>query len=101
MHRNVFISGLFTHPIDNITLFFFFFFIPVRQCTNKTSCNILQSPVMASNKRTKHLPFKITFPYYLGIPLQCQMIDNEQKNITYLKYIATIYLMMRKGVMFS
>ena len=59
-------------------------------------CNTLQSPVMASNKRTKHLSFKITFLYYLGIPLQCQMIDNELKNITYLKYIPTIYLMMRK-----
>ena len=59
-------------------------------------CNTLQSPVMASNKRTKHLSFKITFPYYLGIPLQCQMIDNELKNITYLKYIPAIYLMMTK-----
>ena len=58
-------------------------------------CNTLQSPVMDET-----ISLQNNVPLYLDIPLQCQMIDNEQKNITYLNYIAIIYLMMRKGVMF-
>ena len=58
-------------------------------------CNALQSPVMADHDTSKHFRFK---HHFSSINIQAftrnEMTKNEQKKITYLKYISTIYLMM-------